>query len=226
MWGAGSSLALLALTRAFLRRERRAPGEVGLGISAGSFPRLGAGLLLGAAVYALTLLAISLTVGPLEVTRVAGSAIASVLPTLATTFALVVMEELAFRGYALRTAERAVGVWPAQGLVAVAFALMHVAYGWPWQTVVLGVLPGGVLFGVAAVASRGLALPIGIHAGLNLARWLAGESGPGGMWQVGVAAGQEGSVGMWAPWIGVAATLAAAGAVWWWYGWRGARGSS
>ena len=86
-----------------------------------------------------------------------------------------IMEELGFRGYALQRLTTTMGTWPAVFLTAVAFGLSHLLYGWDMQTIALGVVPGGLLWGMSAVATRGLAVPIGLHAAWNFAGWTAGS---------------------------------------------------
>ena len=42
---------------------------------------------------------------------------------------------------------------------------------------------GSLLFGMASIATRGLAVPIGVHAAWNIGTWLLGMKGQGGVWQ-------------------------------------------
>jgi len=91
------------------------------------------------------------------------------------------MEELGFRGYALRRLTGVMGPWPAVCLTAVAFGLSHLSYGWDMRTIALGVVPAGLLWGMSAVATRGLAVPIGLHAAWNFAAWSAGSRAETGL---------------------------------------------
>lgn len=84
------------------------------------------------------------------------------------------MGELAFRSYTLLKLNTAYGLWWAQLISAVAFALYHVVYGWSWQVSFLGPFVWAFVFGFAAVASRGIALPTGIHAALNFLQLITG----------------------------------------------------
>ncbi len=146
-----------------------------------SFPRLGAGIVIGLAIFGVILSLINLIAGPVRLTR--GAASAGTMVMLGCTFlALACMEELGFRGYALRTLVRAMGMWRAQTIVAVAFGFCHVAFGWSWINILLGVIPSALLFGIAATSSRGLAMPIGIHAGLNFAQWAVTDNS--GIWKL------------------------------------------
>ena len=45
-------------------------------------------------------------------------------------------------------------------------------------------LGGSLLFGMAALATRGLAVPIGLHAMWNVGQWILGEKELPGLWKV------------------------------------------
>jgi hypothetical protein len=216
-WGTGSSLLLLLLIRAFLRRDHRNWSDIGLGITQGSVPRLGLGLGLGLGTYGLTLLLVALIAGPIHVVAGSTPSLSALLPVLAGLVALAAMEELAFRSYTLWISVEALGNWAAQLLVATAFGLLHLAYGWAPTTVLFGVLPSALLFGIAAFVSRGLALPLGIHLGMNLGRSLMSEADGAGPWRLELAGSDTAPVATWAPLLGACAPLLVAGLLWGWY---------
>jgi membrane protease YdiL (CAAX protease family) len=97
--------------------------------------------------------------------------------------ALSCREELAFHGYPLRRLQSRFGVWPAQLMVAAAFAIEHRVGGWPWADAFLGAGVGSLLFGMAAIASRGVAVPIGLHAAWNFGQWALGLRSSPGIWK-------------------------------------------
>lgn len=103
--------------------------------------------------------------------------------TLITYVLLACREELAFRGYPLRRLYSSFGLWGSQAIVAVAFALEHVAGGSTWMNAILGAAVGSLLFGMAAIATRGLAVPIGLHAAWNFGDWMHGGKASGGLWR-------------------------------------------
>jgi membrane protease YdiL (CAAX protease family) len=141
-----------------------------------------------------------------------------VLLTFGTLLALSCMEELGFRGYPLRALVPTLGPWGAQALVAVAFALSHFLYGWSWASVVFGVLPSAFLFGAAALASGGLAMPIGLHMALNVAQWSIGEKESTGFFTQTVDQTARARIEQVAPITGMAVILAMAAVLWWWHG--------
>lgn len=215
VWGTLSSAVLLAVLRWFLRGDHRSWQAIGLGLDRGSVPRWGGGLLIGLATYAVTLAVSGLLFGPIRVAPGVTPSLSGLVVVLAGILALAAMEELAFRSYPLWVSTEALGRWPAQAFIALAFALLHVAYGWSLTTVAFGVLPSGLLFGMAAIASRGLALPFGIHAGLNLGRWLTSETDGAGPWQLDTTSIDVTMAGRWAHWVGAVIPLLVGILIWW-----------
>lgn len=90
---------------------------------------------------------------------------------LGLTFVLVLVEELLFRGVALRQLQRILGDRSAVALSAVLFGIYHLVQSgnWAMGAVFAFLMPalGGALFGFAAVRTNGLALPLGLHLGGN-----------------------------------------------------------
>lgn len=215
-WGIVSSAALVLLTLAMVSRDGRTLGDVGVGIGARSVPRFLVGFVIGLATYAIDVAVIAVFVGGLRLVPVTSIDWSGVALTLGTLLALSCMEELGFRGYPLRTLLPTLGPWGAQALVAVAFALSHILYGWSWASVVFGVLPSAFLFGAAALASDGLAMPIGLHMALNVAQWAIGEKESTGFFTQTVDHTARARIEQVAPMTGMAVTLAMAAVLWWW----------
>src|SRR5205814_5127242 len=68
-------------------------------------------------------------------------------------------------------------------------SLEHVAGGSTWLHAFFGAGVGSLLFGMAALATRGLALPIGLHAAWNFGDWVHGGKDSIGLWHPIVADG-------------------------------------
>lgn len=212
VWGVAASALLLALT-VILGRAHDAPRPPRVG--RGSLVRFAIGAAIGVAVVAVNLVVVRLFVGPITiVANLAGPLPAGAWLAAFTFLALSCMEELGFRGYALRELIASTGVIRAQVIVAVAFGLSHVLYGWSITAIAMGVIPTGVLFGVVAVASGGLAMPIGLHAALNMALWALSAKEDPGIWTVVVPPASQATMGATSPWIGTAAVLLWAFLIW------------
>ncbi|NOW94322.1 CPBP family intramembrane glutamic endopeptidase [Mucilaginibacter sp. SG564] len=104
---------------------------------------------------------------------------------------LATREEIAFRGYALRSLSYKIGPWKAQIIIAVIFALEHMAGGFTWQQAFFGSGVGAMLFGLATLRTKGIALPVGLHAAWNFGQWCFGMKNTPGIWQVSVSKGFE-----------------------------------
>jgi uncharacterized protein len=214
LWGTLCSLALLLLTRLFLRRSGRTWSDVGLQPVPGSLRRIAFGLLLGAVVYGSNLWILSTFVAPIRLVWNPGVQPLEVGIVLLTFMSLSVMEELGFRAFPLRTLIPALGPWKSQAVVALAFGLCHIAFGWSWSAVLTGVIPSALLFGAAAAVTRGLAMAIGVHAGVNIARWLAGENHSSGPWAMVAEEPGLTRLAAVAPFVGIGVTLVATVGLW------------
>ena len=84
------------------------------------------------------------------------------------------MEEVAFRSYPFIKLYKAFGLKMTQFIVAIAFALYHLPIGWSILPAFLGPGIWALVFGIAAVLSKGVALPTGIHVGINLLQSIVG----------------------------------------------------
>lgn len=210
VWGSIASLGLLALTQFVLVREHRRRSEIGLAADAHTLARFGGGVVVGVVVYGVTMALLSFTLGPIDLVANARPSATTWLVVVASFLALATMEELGFRGYPLRTLIASVGVWPAQFAIAVAFGLSHRAFGWAWWPILVGVIPSALLFGAVAVRSGGLAMPIGVHAALNVAQWMVGAKSTPGVWTLRVDPAHAARMTDLAPFVGMAVTLLAA----------------
>ncbi|PPL04788.1 CPBP family intramembrane glutamic endopeptidase [Parapedobacter indicus] len=107
----------------------------------------------------------------------AGLQLLSLLP-------LALMEEMAFRSYPQQELNHRYGVWVSQFVMALVFGFYHILYGWDPVTAFTGPFVWAFLFGLAAIASRGIALPLGIHFSVNAGQLIAGLNGasPTALW--------------------------------------------
>jgi membrane protease YdiL (CAAX protease family) len=189
--GAIASLGAFVLTLVFVHWERLRLEDVGAALARRSLSRFVFGFFVGLLLVAL-FAAILAVAGHLRWVRAPGVGFAATAVSLITYVALSCREELGFRGYPLRRLERFFGLWGAQTIVALVFAAEHVAGGLPWSRALLGAGVGSLLFGMAAIATRGLAVPIGLHAAWNFGDWMLGGKDSPGLWQVVADEGYQG----------------------------------
>ena len=129
----------------------------------GAARELGAGALLGGALFATTLLLLWLP-GYVRVAAAPGAKV--VIAALAVDITGAVVEELLFRAILFRIAEEAVGTWLALAVTVVVFGGLH-ADASIASMVTVG-LAGGLLPSAAYARTRRVWLPIGIHTGWDL----------------------------------------------------------
>jgi len=215
--GIVASLFTFALTLLFVRWEKIGLGDIGAGFSRQTAPRLLFGFAIGAAIVALQDIVIYSCGHVHWVIAVSPPSFRLLLLALAGYFALALREEFAFRGYSLRRMETAWGMWPALVVIGIFFTLEHAAGGWNWSRVLLGPPAGALLFGMAALATRGLAVPVGIHTGFNFLQWVMGQKEVSGPFRLVVEsgfAGQADAIGYAAYLVGM---ILAASGFWFWF---------
>jgi uncharacterized protein len=188
--GAIGSLWALGLTLAFVRWDGVRLDDVGAKPDRLSLARSVVGFLIGIGMVALWM-SISVTTGYVHWERAPENGTFMATITLIAYLALASREELAFHGYPLRRLEQSFGVWGAQLIVALVFALEHMVGGWSWTRALFGAGVGSLLFGMAAIATRGLAVPIGLHAAWNFGQSMMGLGGEPALWRAVVDNGQE-----------------------------------
>jgi membrane protease YdiL (CAAX protease family) len=203
-----------AFTALFIRWDQKRLRDYGFEFTRGSWGRFAGGLVLGSVLIA-TQTALMLAGGGIR--WVPASPKLAMLPLVAGYLLLATREELAFRGFPLRRLASAIRPWPAQIIVALLFIVEHRLGGSSWANAVIGSGMGALVFGMAALATKGLAFPIGLHAAWNVGDWARGTKGGGGLWNVLVEPGSSAHVQGVAmtSYVGVMA-LAFAG-LWLWY---------
>ena len=180
--GSITTVATVIVTGLFLRWDKLRFRDVGTAPDRQSPIRMLVGFALGLLLVALQTCFVMLA-GHVQWVRTPSVGLASVGTALLAYVTLASREELAFRGYPLRRLDDRFGVWSAQFVVAIVFAIEHVAGGATWTNAILGAFVGSLLFGMAALAMRGLAVPIGLHAAWNFGQWTLGEKETSGLWR-------------------------------------------
>lgn len=212
------TIGSFALTYSFTKSEGLSLSAVGARWSAGSETRFLAGLTVGIAMVLLLLLLCRIAFGPLTLVRVPDVAMTTLALMVVTYVMLSAGEELGFRGYPFQRLRQRYGTVAAQVVVALAFAAYHMLQGWHPVNAFVGTTAGSILFGVATIASGGLAFPIGMHAAWNIGSWMLGTKGDAGYWRMDIAAPPSFLAGAL---VYLAVMLLATAALWWWMRRRG-----
>ena len=181
------------LTIAFVRWEGLRLGDVGVIPGRHSLARVCIGFLAGLFLSALQP-AIVLLSGHFTLKYNPSITTSYIFSNLLLYFLSASREELAFRGYPLRSLAYATGPWKAQLAILIIFSLEHVAGGMTWTQAFLGAGVGAILFGLAALRTKGIALPIGLHAAWNFGQWCMGFKNEPGILQGVTEKGYENTV--------------------------------
>ncbi|MBX9747069.1 MAG: CPBP family intramembrane metalloprotease, partial [Hyphomonadaceae bacterium] len=109
------------------------------------------------------------------------------LPALALFAAVAVTEEVLFRGFIFQRLLDGLGEWPAQILIAGLFLLTHIdaiqSAGPFGYLAGANIFIASLMFGLAFIRTRSLAMPIGIHFAANFVQ--------GGVLGFGVSGSEE-----------------------------------
>ncbi|HYG01880.1 MAG TPA: CPBP family intramembrane glutamic endopeptidase [Chryseosolibacter sp.] len=147
----------------------RAQAELAGRIDKKWLAQLSAGMVIGALLMIFPALLL-LAVGAVrwELTNLSFAAAASGILVIASA---VLAEELLFRGFIFQRLIHAFGTWPAQLIIGFMFVLTHLNNpGMAGTTKMLSsvnIFIASVLFGVSYIATKRLAMPIGIHLMAN-----------------------------------------------------------
>lgn len=187
-----SSLLTFGLIISFAKWEKLTLPEIGIGFESGSVLRFAGGFGLG---VAMVLVQAVITTMFAKVTFVLSSDISLLDISLSLVLYLLVAvrEELVFRTYMLRNMSNLTSPLVALITITIVFILEHVIAGVSWKMSVVGSGFGGILFGLAALKTRGIALPLGIHFAWNFSQWMLGFKNDTGVWREVVTRGAESS---------------------------------
>lgn len=159
---------MVLVTWIFLKSDTLTLSDIGMTFGKDSLKRLVLSLAVGVAFFGCFYLAY-LWLTPVMVVSVSNlNVFDAVVIAFFALLMLSVMEEVAFRGYLLKKLESVVGIRGAIYVTSIAFGLYH---GLTVDSLT-GPAVWGLWYGVLAYWSKGLAIPIGFHAGVNLVQAL------------------------------------------------------
>lgn len=173
-YGIIGTLAALITTFLFLKFDRKKFSDIGLTVQRSSVVKFFAGVLSGIVIMGLlTTSVLYFTNAEIELNP--GTTVWHFLLATAPLIPLAWMEELGFRAYPLEILKDKTGIRLSIIITSILFALYHIANGWSVASSFYGPAVWGLVFGLAAIYSRGIALPTGIHYAANLTTSAFGE---------------------------------------------------
>ena len=173
-YGIIGTLAAFLTTVLFLKFDKQKFSDIGLIFERKTIIKFFVGVVIG--VVIMGLLAISV----INFTRlkIHINPHSNFLHFLLITFPLLplaFMEELAFRAYPLQILKDKIGMRSSLIITSVLFALYHAVNGWTISSSFCGPAVWGLIYGLAAIYSKGIAMPTGIHYAANLTTSSLGE---------------------------------------------------
>ncbi|TAJ67602.1 MAG: CPBP family intramembrane metalloprotease [Chitinophagaceae bacterium] len=181
-YGILGSLAGLVTARFFQRNKQPSFASMGLSWEKKTLFRFVLGSLIGVVIFAIILFVL-LQFSELTIRYQPQSSPADYMFLYLPILPLALMEEIGFRSYPQQKLYQAYGPWISQLVIAVAFGLYHVLNGWSLLSSFAGPFVWAFVFGLAAIWSRGIAVPTGIHFTLNMLQTITGMKGSkGAVW--------------------------------------------
>jgi uncharacterized protein len=196
-------LVTISLIYAFLYFEKKSFADLGLIPDGKTIIRFLAGVMMGI-VMMILIVAVLVHFSELTITQNLNRVSTPQLIGLYLLFIpLAIGEELAFRSYSLIRLQDRYGVWTAQFISAIAFALYHVIYGWSWSVSFMGPFVWAFFFAVLALRSGGIAMPSGFHAALNVMQAMMGIKGNGALFVLKLKEDHSRSAQQHLDWLGI-----------------------
>lgn len=185
-----TSILTFFLVVLFARWEKLPLKDIGLIADNGSLLRFLSGLGIGI-IMVLIQMIIVINFAEVKFSLAQHNQPATIITSLILYFLLACREELAFRSYSLRSLAYSLRPSVALAIITIIFVIEHVIGGMSWKMSILGAGLGGILFGLAALKTKGLALPLGLHFSWNFTQWLLGFKNNTGVWREIVEKGHE-----------------------------------
>lgn len=185
-----STVLTLVMVVVFSKWEKLHLKEIGIAIQKTSFQRLFIGFGIGVLLVVVQA-TIASTFAEIKFSLSTDISVLSLIPSIILYFIVALREELVFRSFALRSLANSSNPIFALILITIIFILEHIISGMSWKMAVIGSGFGGILFGLAALKTKGLALPIGLHFSWNFTQWILGFKDDTGVWKEVVEKGHE-----------------------------------
>lgn len=165
--GTIGTLAAFLTTVLFLKFDRKRFSDIGLTFQQKTIAKFLTGVVVGIGIMGLLATSVIYFTNVGIVTNPRSNLFNFLLMTL-PLIPLAFMEELGFRAYPLEILKDKVGIRLSVVITSILFALYHIANGWTIASSFYGPGVWGLVFGLAAIYSKGIAMSTGIHYAANL----------------------------------------------------------
>lgn len=191
LYGVLGCLAGLLTARIFQKNQQPSFSFMGLAWEKKTVIRFISGSLIGLSIFLLILLVL-LYFSELTIRYDPQSFASDYLFIYLPILPLALMEEIGFRSYPQQKLHQAYGPWVSQWVIAIVFGAYHILNGWSLLSSFAGPFVWAFVFGLAAIWSRGIAVPVGIHFVLNVLQSITGMKGSkGAVWILDYPPGTE-----------------------------------
>lgn len=174
-YGIIGTLAAFLTTFLFLKFDRKRFSDIGLSFERKTIVKFFTGVALGVIIMGILAASVLYFTHVKIYTNPNSNFLHFLLLTL-PLIPLAFMEELGFRAYPLEILKNTVGIRLSIIITSILFGLYHIANGWTIASSFYGPAVWGLLFGLAAIYSKGIAMPTGIHYAANLTTSAFGEA--------------------------------------------------
>lgn len=161
------SLLAWGITHLFLKFDGLSFSQIGLKWESDTLKKFFLGCSIGVGI-AIVMLGIVVLFTDLTIERNVAAINPLAMFWLLMFLPLSFMEELAFRGYTFIKLNKILGLRLTLIITSILFAYYHDATGATFMTQLLGPGIWGIIYGITAIWSDGIALPTGLHAAVNV----------------------------------------------------------
>jgi len=165
--GVIGTLAAFLATVLFLKFDKKQFSDIGLTFERTTIVKFFAGIIIGVVIMGMLAMGVIYFSNMTVQVNLRSNVWYFLLMTLPLIL-LAFMEELGFRGYPLQILKDRIGIRLSIIITSILFGLYHIVNGWSIASAFCGPAVWGLIFGLAAIYSKGIAMPTGIHYAANL----------------------------------------------------------
>jgi membrane protease YdiL (CAAX protease family) len=161
------TIAALLTTLLFLKWDKKSFSDIGLNFEKTTLKKFFSGVLMGIGLMGLLTISV-IYISDFKIETNSNSDILNFIFWTLPLIPLAFMEEVGFRAYPVSILKDKTGIRITLLITSILFAIYHIANGWSIQNSFLGAGVWGIIYGLAAIYSKGISMPTGIHYAANL----------------------------------------------------------